>query len=123
MKLLFDENLAPRLAVALNDVYPGSVHLRDCGLRGASDEAVWNYARENGFVIVSKDSDFSERSSLYGGPPEVVWLRIGNCTTARADFVLRNSSARLAAFAAGDESCLILAHPLDRSGHGGSNPR
>jgi predicted nuclease of predicted toxin-antitoxin system len=95
MKLLFDENLAPRLAVALNDVYPGSMHLRDCGLRGASDDDVWRYAQENGFVIVSKDSDFSERSSLYGGPPKVVWLHIGNCTTARVDLVLRNSACGL----------------------------
>lgn len=111
MRLLLDENLAPRLAEALSDVYPGSAHLRDCGLRGASDSEVWEYARENGFVIVSKDSDFSQRSSLYGGPPKVVWLRIGNCTTARADFVLRNSAARLQAFQEGEESCLILAHP------------
>ena len=121
MKLLFDENLAPRLVAALKDIYPGSVHLRDCGLRGASDEAVWNFARENGFAIVSKDSDFSERSSLYGEPPKVVWLRIGNCTTARADFVLRNSAARLQAFETGHESCLILAHPRTWHGHATSN--
>jgi predicted nuclease of predicted toxin-antitoxin system len=120
VKLLFDENLAPRLPEALGELYPGSVHLRDCGLRGASDNEVWQYARENGFVIVSKDADFSQRSSLYGGPPKVVWLRIGNCTTARADFVLRNSAARLAAFEAGEESCLILAHPRNRLGHGAS---
>lgn len=118
MKLLFDENLAPRLATALSDIYPGSVHLRDCGLRGASDSEVWQYAEKNGFVIISKDSDFSERSSLYGGPPKVVWLRIGNCTTARVDFMLRNSTVRLAAFEAGDESCLILAHPQNRRGRG-----
>jgi predicted nuclease of predicted toxin-antitoxin system len=120
VKLLFDENLSPRLQAALNDVYPGSVHLRDCGLRGASDNEVWQYAQENGFVIVSKDSDFSERSSLYGGPPKVVWLRIGNCTTARADFLLRNSVARLTAFEAGEESCLILAHPRNRGSRGAS---
>lgn len=91
MKLLLDENLAPCLAVALSGIYPGSVHLRDCDLRGSSDAMVWEYARENGLVIVSKDSDFSHRSSLFGSPPKVVWLRIGNCTTARADFVLRNA--------------------------------
>jgi predicted nuclease of predicted toxin-antitoxin system len=37
VKLLFDENLAPRLASALSEVYPGSLHVTDCGLRGASD--------------------------------------------------------------------------------------
>ena len=111
MKLLFDENLAPRLAVALADLYPGSVHLSDCGLRGASDLEVWEYARENGFFITSKDSDFARRSFLAGGPPKVIWLRIGNCTTTRADFVLRNAAARIKDFESSEESCLILKHP------------
>ncbi len=111
MKLLFDENLAPRLAAALSDLYPGSVHLRDCGLSGASDVEVWQHARDNGFVIVSKDSDFAGRSFLLGSPPKVIWLRIGNCTTARADFVLRNAAARILAFDGSEESCLVLTHP------------
>jgi predicted nuclease of predicted toxin-antitoxin system len=111
VKLLFDENLSHRLAMALVDIYPGSRHLRDCGLRGGTDEEVWRYAKENGFVIVSKDSDFSERSALLGCPPKVVWLRVGNCTTARADFVLRNAVTRLSNFEIGEESCLVLRLP------------
>jgi predicted nuclease of predicted toxin-antitoxin system len=112
VKLLFDENLSPRLALSLSDLYPASIHLRECGLRGASDIEVWQYAAENGFVIVSKDSDFSQRSFLLGSPPKVIWLRIGNCTTTRADFVLRNAVSRVQSFlASGEESCLVLAHP------------
>jgi predicted nuclease of predicted toxin-antitoxin system len=112
VKLLFDENLSPRLVQALGDLYPDSAHLRDCGLRGASDSEVWQFAAENGFTIVSKDSDFSQRSYLLGGAPKVVWLRIGNGTTARADFVLRNAAERLQAFLASEEeSCLVLSHP------------
>lgn len=115
MKLLLDENLSPRLALAIADLYPGSLHLRDCGLRGASDTEVWQYAQANNFSIVSKDSDFSQRSFLLGSPPKVIWLRIGNCTTTRADFVLRNAAPRIHAFLAQvEESCLVLAHP--RSG-------
>lgn len=110
MKLLFDENLSHRLAKSLSDLYPGSVHLRDCGLRGASDEEVWRYARENNFVLVSKDSDFSQRIALFGSPPKVVWLRIGNCTTSRAELLLRNSLSRLRLFEAGQEGCLVLGH-------------
>jgi predicted nuclease of predicted toxin-antitoxin system len=118
VKLLLDENLAPRLALAISDLYPGSVHLRDCGLRGASDIEVWQYALTNAFAIVSKDSDFSQRSFLLGSPPKVVWLRIGNCTTTRADFVLRNASERIQAFLASSvESCLVLTHPRT-SGYG-----
>jgi predicted nuclease of predicted toxin-antitoxin system len=58
MKLLFDENLSPKLPRLLAAQYPGSLHLRDCGLKGAADEEIWEYARDNGFAIVSKDSDF-----------------------------------------------------------------
>jgi predicted nuclease of predicted toxin-antitoxin system len=112
VKLLFDENLAPRLATGLSDLYPGSLHLSQCGLRGAPDVEVWQYARENGFAIVSKDSDFARRSFLLGSPPKVIWLRIGNCTTTRADFVLRNVASHLRAFLSNAEaSCLVLAHP------------
>jgi len=69
MKLLFDQNLSPRLPRFLADFYEGSVHVSEVGLRDASDVAVWEYAKQHGFAIVSKDSDFQARSLLYGCPP------------------------------------------------------
>jgi len=86
MKLLFDENLSPKLPRLLSAQFPGSLHLRDCGLKGATDEAIWEYASAHGFTIVSKDADFYQHSLFYGSPPKFVWLRIGNCT--RDDLVL-----------------------------------
>src|SRR5688572_14932408 len=80
MKLLFDENLSPKVPRLLASLFPLSAHVRDCGLKGCSDEEIWEYARDNGFTLVSKDSDFHQRSLLYGPPPKLVWLRIGNCT-------------------------------------------
>jgi predicted nuclease of predicted toxin-antitoxin system len=80
MKLLFDENLSPRLPGLLKSIFPDSVHARDCGLLGQPDEDVWEYAGANGLTIISKDSDFQQRSLLYGYPPKVVWLRVGNCS-------------------------------------------
>ncbi|UFP96399.1 DUF5615 family PIN-like protein [Gloeobacter morelensis] len=80
MKLLFDENLSPKLPHLLAALFPDSAHVRECGLLGLTDEEVWEYARVNGFTIVSKDSDFQQRSLLYGHPPKIVWLRVGNCT-------------------------------------------
>ena len=117
MKLLFDENLSPRLVEGLADVFPQSLHLRDCYLRGASDMRIWQYAQENGFAILSKDSDFAQRSALLGSPPKVIWLRVGNCTTTRAELVLRNTADRVQAFlVSGEESCLVLTHPRDAKG-------
>jgi predicted nuclease of predicted toxin-antitoxin system len=58
MKLLFDQNLSPRLPRLLEDLYPDSAHIRELGMRDATDTQIWEYARANGFAIVSKDSDF-----------------------------------------------------------------
>jgi predicted nuclease of predicted toxin-antitoxin system len=80
MKLLFDENLSPKLPRLVADLFPGSLHVRECGLLGRPDEEIWDYARANDFTLVSKDSDFQQRSLLYGHPPKLVWLRLGNCT-------------------------------------------
>ena len=60
MKLLFDQNLSPRLVDYLVDIYPQSTHVYHIGLDRAPDLAVWNFARDQGYVIVSQDSDFSD---------------------------------------------------------------
>ena len=110
MKLLFDENLSPRLAEVLADVYPGSVHVQTCGLGSAQDQAVWQYAKDNGFTIVSKDSDFQERAVLRGSPPKIVWLRAANCTTAQIENLLRSGHPIITRFINEDEeSCLVLS--------------
>lgn len=90
MKLLLDENLSFRLARELADVYPESAHVRDVGLRGAEDRRIWEHATEHGFVIVSKDTDFYQRSLVHGSPPKVVWLRVGNVPTAMVAGLLRS---------------------------------
>ena len=110
MKLLFDENLSPKLPESLATQFPGSVHVRDCGLKGAADESVWEYARSRDFVVVSKDSDFYEHSLLYGAPPKLVWLRIGNCTRAELiSLIIENEEAIRDLLAAPHESILVLS--------------
>lgn len=98
MKLLFDQNLSPNLARVLSDLFPGSAHVRDVGLRDAADNAIWSYAQQLGFAIVSKDADFQQRSLLFGHPPKFIWLRVGNCSTRRVEEVLRGYSDTIYAF-------------------------
>ena len=98
MKLLFDQNLSPRLPRLLADIYPDCVHVREVGLRDADDLEVWEYARINGFAIVSKDSDFQQRSLLYGSPPKFIWLRVGNCPFKTVEELLRRHSAAIHTF-------------------------
>lgn len=109
MKLLFDESLPPRLVELLSDIYPGSKHVHSEQLGAADDAALWAYAKANQFAIVSKDSDFAERSILESTPPKVVWIRLGNCSTAEIEQLLRSEYQTLRAFIEkDDEVCLLL---------------
>jgi predicted nuclease of predicted toxin-antitoxin system len=98
MRLLFDQNLSPRLVYQLADIYAGSVHVRDIGLGDADDSLIWDYAKLNGFTIVSKDSDFQQRSLLYGSPPQFIWLRVGNCPVKTIEELLRRHSVAIHTF-------------------------
>ena len=98
MKLLFDQNLSHKFVRRLADIFPNSVHVRDVGLKAAGDALVWEYAKNNDLMIVSKDSDFHQRSFLYSFPPKVVWLRLGNCSTADVERVLRTNFDTIKAF-------------------------
>jgi predicted nuclease of predicted toxin-antitoxin system len=89
MKLLFDENLSFRLVQALNDIYPDSTHVRQVVMLGADDLHIWNFAAEHGFLLVSKDTDFYERSLVFGAPPKIVWLRTGNISVQETITLLR----------------------------------
>ena len=80
MKLLFDENLSPKLVARLNAEFPDSIHVSRVGLDQADDVTVWAFAEANSLTIVTKDADFSEISLRLGAPPKVIWLRRGNCS-------------------------------------------
>ena len=108
MKLLFDQNLPGSLVERLADLFPDSAHVRDAGLARADDVAIWDRARCDGFVIVSKDSDFQQRSLLHGAPPKVVWLRVGNCPTSRIEQLLRDRSVELHTFGADSKQSLLV---------------
>ena len=88
IRLLLDENLSPRLASALGATFPESRHVRDVGLKGQSDHLIWTFAAENGYTIATKDDDFRSLSLLRGAPPKVLWLVVGNTSTAEIQQVL-----------------------------------
>lgn len=108
MKLLFDENLSPRLSQALADEYAGSVHVRSLGLRGADDQQIWDYSRTHGFAIVSKNTDFRERSFVEGLPPKVIWLDVGNAGTRVIADLLRRERQRAETFERELETSLLI---------------
>jgi predicted nuclease of predicted toxin-antitoxin system len=107
VKLLFDENLSPKLVEALADLFPDSKHVDRIGLGGGSDTAVWEYAKDNGYILVSKDSDFYDKSAFFGHPPKVIWVRRGNCSNRQIRLLLRNKADAILAFAQNPELSFI----------------
>ena len=110
MKLLFDENLSPKLSRLLADLFPDSLHVRDVGMKATDDPMVWDYAKDNDFMIVSKDADMHDLSLVFGNPPKVVWLRLGNCSTRQVENLLRRDFDVIELFYE-DEFVSLLALP------------
>jgi predicted nuclease of predicted toxin-antitoxin system len=108
MKLLFDENLSPKLPNRLSDLFPGSLHVRDVGMEATSDPIVWDYAKDNDLMIVSKDADMHDLSLVLGNPPKVIWLRLGNCSTLQVENLLRRDFNAIQSFYE-DENLSLLA--------------
>jgi predicted nuclease of predicted toxin-antitoxin system len=81
VKFLVDHNLSPKVADHLQANFPGSVQTMALGFDRTSDHDLFRYAKENGFHILTKDTDFEQLSLLRGAPPKVVWLRVGNAST------------------------------------------
>jgi predicted nuclease of predicted toxin-antitoxin system len=109
VRLLLDENLSRRLVPFLQAAFPGSSQVVLEGLERANDWEVWQYASEQGFVVVTKDSDFHELSVLHGQPPQVIWLQIGNASKARIMQVLLNNATAIAERLRDSETtCLVI---------------
>lgn len=110
MKLLLDENLSDRIIDKIIDLYPDSQHVKTLGLINTDDALIWEFAKFNNFVIVSKDSDFHQRSLLYGHPPKFIYLRIGNSPTSKITAILRDDFSMITEFYNSEtESILILS--------------
>ncbi len=108
MKVLFDQNLSFKLCRQLADLFPGSSQVRLAGLAEADDRTIWQYAKTNGFALVSLDADFAEMASLLGPPPKVIWLRCGNQPTVAVENLLRAHAAIIATFEADPSACLEI---------------
>jgi predicted nuclease of predicted toxin-antitoxin system len=108
LKLLVDENLAPRLAEDLADLFPESVHVGSVRLGSTADSIIWEYARERGFAFLTKDKDFANLSMAWGAPPKVLLLQAGNCSTARLEAVIRANAIRLSDFGNDAKRSLLI---------------
>lgn len=109
MKLLFDQNLSHHLCRLLAAEFPDSEQVKSVGLERANDIAIWAFARQHGYMIVTLDADFSDISGLRGTHPKVIWLRCGNQPTKVIERLLRNQELLIAEFSDSDDAiCLEI---------------
>jgi len=93
MKLLLDENISLKLVKFLQKDFPESSHISFLDMQGSTDTQIWEFAKQDGYIIVSKDNDFRQRSFLLGFPPKVIWLSIGNSGINEIRSLLLNNTA------------------------------
>lgn len=98
MKLLFDQNISFRIVRQIIEKFPGSNQVKQLGLEGFSDKAIWQYARQNDFAIVTFDADFYDLANLYGFPPKIIWLRFGNSNTLYSAHILNTKNDEITDF-------------------------
>lgn len=98
MKLLLDANISRTLVSRLDNLFPDSTHVALESMERATDQEIWEFALANDYVIVSKDEDFHQRALVEGPPPKVVWIRLGNCSTADVERVIRQGHDIIANF-------------------------
>lgn len=94
MTLLLDQNLSPKLKEPLSALFETVVHVQDLDMDETPDVEIWRTARERGWAIMSKDGDLADMALLYGAPPKVIRLRIGNGPwRSAAEVALENAEA------------------------------
>jgi predicted nuclease of predicted toxin-antitoxin system len=93
VKLLFDQNLSPRLVQRLADCFPESAHVQSFEMDRVADDKVLAFAESHGFALVSKDSDFFDPALVRGKAAKIVWIRRGNCSTSEIEAILRRHQA------------------------------
>jgi predicted nuclease of predicted toxin-antitoxin system len=110
LKLLFDACLSPKLVGRFEELFPGCLHVLGAGLaHHTPDSTTWEFAKANGWTIVTTDSDFVALSGERGAPPKVI--RLQNCRLRSADIeaLLRRNAVLIAGFCRSDRALLVIA--------------
>jgi predicted nuclease of predicted toxin-antitoxin system len=91
-------NLSPRLVRNFADLYPNSQHVFLLEMDRDDDLKIWDYASQNDYAIVTRDSDYNDLSLMHGFSPKVIWIRRGNCSTSEIENLLRSATSDIQEF-------------------------
>ena len=98
MKLLFDQNISFRVIALIQNKFPDVKHVKDFHLKFSTDNEIWNFAKNNQYHIVTFDSDFYELVTLFGHPPKIIWMRLGNTSSRNLATILLNHFENIKSF-------------------------
>ena len=92
MRIWVDAQMSPAIATWISTNYAvNAVAIRDLGLRDAEDRQIFEAARQEKAVVMTKDSDFVLMLDQLGAPPQVIWVTCGNTSNARLKEILTNT--------------------------------
>ncbi|WP_394854105.1 DUF5615 family PIN-like protein [Imperialibacter roseus] len=106
--LLIDNNLSTLLKNILVPHFAGTQHVYDINLGTASDTTIWQFAKDNGHTILTKDKDFYFRVSLKGAPPKVIWITRGNCGNRELIRLVKSHIKDIQSFIDSDRHLLVI---------------
>jgi len=98
MKLLFDQNISFRVLKGLQNIFPFVKQVRELNLENSTDREIWEYAKREGYTIVTFDSDFYDLTIVLGIPPKIIWLRFGNTSTDNLIKILTENQSIITEF-------------------------
>lgn len=101
---VLDEMLSYKLESLLSP-FLKVIHVSTKGLRNALDLDIWQLAKNNNFIIITKDSDFKALSNYHGCPPKVIRLNCGNQSTRFISELIKQNSEEIKDFAQSYENC------------------
>jgi len=78
MKLLLDQNISSKITEKLQSDFQGSAHVKEFNLTQRSDILIWEFAKHNDFIIVTRDADFFDIGLIQGYPPKIIWIQTNN---------------------------------------------
>jgi predicted nuclease of predicted toxin-antitoxin system len=111
MTIWVDAQMSPAIATWISSNF--SVHvlpIRDLHLRDATDREIFDAARRENAIVMTKDSDFVLLLDRFGPPPQVIWVTCGNTSNARLKEVLTTTLPKaLELLIAGEELVEISA--------------
>lgn len=89
MKIWLDAQLSPDLAAWMTKEFGiTTIAIREIGLREATDRKIFDHAKIEAAIIMTKDSDLVDLVNLRGAPLQIIWLTCGNTSNAKLKQIL-----------------------------------